>query len=75
LTVPGDSGSAVTGCLSTWYQINGSPDTLGATLQPGVTLFTTTSSPASALSIQMLESGTNQNVCEGQSLALTFSSN
>jgi len=68
----------VTGCLASWYSITGSPQSLGAhgeSIPPGTTLFTTTSSTASTLSIAMSNPAVNQDACEGADLGLSFSSN
>ena len=67
--------SAVTGCPSAWYQINGSAQTLDQSVPPGTTLFTTNSATATVLSIQMLNVNTSQDACEGADIGLSFSSN
>ena len=68
----------VTGCSASWYQINNSPQALGVSagdIQPGTTIFTTTSPTASDMSIQMLNVNSSQDPCEGADVGLTFSSN
>ena len=67
--------TAVTGCHSAWYQINGSAQTLDQSVPPGTTLFTTNSATATVLSIQMLNVNTSQDSCEGADIGLSFSSN
>lgn len=68
----------VTDCLSSWYQVNNSPQTLTpsqGSIPPGTTLFTTTSAVATTLSIQMLNPAVKQDACEGANIGLTFASN
>jgi hypothetical protein len=65
----------VTGCLASWYQLNNSPQTIGQSIPPGTTLFTTNSATATTLSIQMLNPDIIQNACEGADIGLSFTSN
>ena len=69
-------GTPVSGCKASWYQINGSAQTLGIDIPSGVTFFDTAAPHGSTLSIQMLDDGApDQNPCQGKSLDLSFSSN
>jgi hypothetical protein len=68
-------GADVTNCSASWYPITNSPQTLGQNIPPGTTLFTTTSATATDLSIKMIDSGSNQDACEGADVGLSFSSN
>jgi len=75
--VASPTSADIAGCLSSWYQINSSPQTLTVgegSIPPGTTLFTTSSAVATTLSIQMLNPPTSQNACEGASIGLTFAS-
>jgi hypothetical protein len=78
VATPAPASADISGCLSTWYQINGSPQTLsvsGGNIPPGTTLFTTNSAVATTMSIQMLNFPISQDKCEGADVGLNFSSN
>jgi hypothetical protein len=74
-TTPGDTSTDVTGCVSNWFDINGSPLTATATLDEtvpaGGTISVTgdfdISMPADAID--------NQDACQGTNVGLNFSSN
>ena len=72
---PAPASQDVTGCLASWYQLNNSPQTIGQSIPPGTTLFTTNSATATTLSIQMLNPDIIQNACEGADIGLSFTSN
>lgn len=76
----GNTGSDVNGCYVQWFQINNSPQTLNFQLpENSTTVFGTAMQASTAgdeLSIQMLNpAATDQNKCQGATLALVFSSN
>jgi hypothetical protein len=75
---PAPASADIPGCLSAWYTINNSPQTLGVAggnIPPGTTLFTLTSPVASDLSIQMINEPFSQDQCEGADIGLNFTSN
>ncbi len=69
----------VVGCHTIWYQINHPILTLNVTVPAGGTTILNTAAQLSitgqTTSIQMLDSGTNQNVCESQPVGLIFTAN
>jgi hypothetical protein len=68
-TVPGDASSAVIGCYGSWFVINGSPVTLGITLAAGQSV-----NEVGTANIQMTNTATNQDACQGVDIGLNFSS-
>ncbi len=54
------------GCSGAWFQVD--PISLNATLTPGQTVDQNTA-------VRMLESGSNQNACQGLTLVVNWSSN
>jgi hypothetical protein len=54
------------GCLGSWFQVD--TVTYGATLAPSA-------SDTAATNVRMLDSGTNQDVCQGKSMTINWSSN
>jgi hypothetical protein len=74
-TTPGDTSTDVTGCVSNWFDINGSPLTATVTLDEtvpagstiSVTGYFNISMPADAID--------NQDACQGANVGLVFSSN
>jgi hypothetical protein len=54
------------GCLGSWFQVD--TVTYGATLAPGA-------SDTADTNVRMLDSGTNQDVCQGKSMTINWSSN
>ena len=54
------------GCLGSWFQVD--TVTYGATLAPGA-------SDTAATNVRMLDSGTNQDVCQGKSMTINWLSN
>ena len=79
--VAGNTGTDVSGCYYYWFQINNSPQSLNYSVaQNSTTVFGTAMQQTVAgdeLSIQMLDpvTPTNQDACEGATLALVFTSN
>ena len=69
-TLPGVPSSAVSGCLASWFTINGSPVSLGVTVNPGQTL-----NELNTANIQMSDPNVPQDACEGVTVGLNFSSN
>lgn len=66
-TTAGVPSSAVVGCLASWFTINGSPDAVGQSIGAGSSI-----DWVGTASISMPANATNQNVCEGKSVGLTF---
>jgi len=60
--------SDITGCLSTWFTVNGTPVPLTGYVAPGVTYFT------GLASITMSNPLVDQSKCEGATIGLTFTS-
>jgi hypothetical protein len=58
----------ITGCLATWFTVNGSPVSIAGNVAPGVTLF------QNVASITMSNPNTSQNACEGHTIGLSFTS-
>jgi ABC-type glycerol-3-phosphate transport system substrate-binding protein len=54
------------GCLGSWFQVD--PVTYADTIGPG-------SSDTASTAVRMLDSGTNQDVCQGLSMTVNWSSN
>jgi hypothetical protein len=55
------------GCTAADYQINGSPLTVNSTINAGANM----AIPA-GITVQMKETGANQDACKGQALVLSF---
>jgi hypothetical protein len=68
-TNPGDATSAVAGCLASWFTINGSPVTIGTTINPGQTV-----NEINTANIQMSNPNVDQDACQGITVGLNFSS-
>lgn len=69
------SGNPVSGCQASWYQVNGSPQTIGSVIPGGISFFDEASPVHSTLSIGMLDSGNPQDACQGKTVDLSFASN
>jgi hypothetical protein len=54
------------GCLGSWFQVD--PKTFAATVAAG-------GAPTTSTKVRMLDSGTNQNVCQGKTIVIDWSSN
>jgi hypothetical protein len=68
-STPGDVSTVVPGCLASWFQVNNSPTGIGVTIPPGSSINN------NQISVQLNESGTNQDACEGANVGLIFTSN
>ena len=68
-TIPGDTASAVDGCLASWFTINGSPVTVNVNFNPGQTV-----NEINTANIQMSNPNVSQDACEGINVGLNFSS-
>jgi hypothetical protein len=68
-TIPGDTASAVDGCLASWFTINGSPVTVNVNVNPGQTV-----NEINTANIQMSNPNVSQDACEGINVGLNFSS-
>ncbi len=67
-STPGVSGSAVSGCLASWFTVNGATDTVNRTIAAGQSL-----DWVGTASISMpADNVDNQNACEGATIGLTF---
>lgn len=60
------SGTAVPGCLASWFTAVNHPPTLPQDLAGGAT------SPAATVTVTMADSGTNQNPCQGAQPDITI---
>jgi hypothetical protein len=69
-TVPGDSGSGVTGCYADWFTISGSPVAVNQNVPGGGTIDWT-----GAASISMMNEPFSQDACQGKNVVLNFTSN
>jgi len=72
-TVAGDSGSAVSGCVASWFTINGSPSatlTLNQNIPGGGTI-----DWVGAANISLTNEPFEQDACQGINIGLNFSSN
>jgi hypothetical protein len=69
-STPGDANSVVTGCQAVWFQVNGSPFNVNQTIPAGGSITET-----GQVSVQLNDSGTNQDACEGANVGLVFTSN
>jgi hypothetical protein len=69
-STPGDANSVVTGCQAVWFQVNGSPFNVNQTIPAGSSIIET-----GQVSVQLNDSGTNQDACEGANVGLVFTSN
>jgi len=68
-STPGDANTVVPGCLASWFTVNNSPATLDVSIPAGSSINN------NSISVQLTESGSNQDACEGASVGLVFSSN
>jgi hypothetical protein len=68
-TVPGDAATAVAGCYGSWFVVNGSPVTLGISIPAGQTV-----NEVGTANIQMTNTATDQDACQGVDIGLNFSS-
>lgn len=64
------NGNDITGCLPSWFQVNGSPLAINGSIPPGQTV-----DYIGQASISMLNPNQSQDACQGANLGLTFSSN
>jgi len=67
--IPGDTASAIVGCLATWFSVSPTPVPVNQTLTPGQTIDWN-----GAASISMSNPNANQNACQGADIGLTFTS-
>jgi hypothetical protein len=68
-TVPGDSGSGVTGCYADWFTVSPASISFARELAPGTTSY------YGDASISMMDEPFSQDACQGITVGLNFSSN
>ncbi len=68
-STPGDLNTVVPGCLASWFTVNNSPKTLDVSIPVGGSINN------NSISVQLTESGSDQDACEGASVGLVFTSN
>lgn len=68
-TTPGDASTAVSGCLASWFTINGSPVAVNENVNPGGTI-----DVSGKASITMINEPVDQSACENVDVGLTFAS-
>lgn len=66
-TVPGDSGSGVTGCYASWFTVSPASVPVNQNLNPGSVI-----DWVGAASISMINEPYSQDACEGVNIGLTF---